>query len=188
MSRVVHQRTPLGCNLVSHVSVCWLAGLGKPSRYLAKTISWNACKLSYYIFIFIIKWCAHPPLWTPIRCPLTVTVACQSTAPKCSRILEPAQSAGTVKVRLYHMWAVLASAWKIPTSKGLVLADAVDHAVLEWACTPGRIDSQQSKVFCKLLKVFSKFAENSFFFHKQRTGIVNISGTQCTCCSNINQT
>ena len=41
------QRTPLGCNLVSHVSACWLTGLGlgTPSRYLARTISWNACKL-----------------------------------------------------------------------------------------------------------------------------------------------
>ena len=41
------QHTPLGCNLVSHVSACWLTGLGlgTPSRYLARTISWNACKL-----------------------------------------------------------------------------------------------------------------------------------------------
>ena len=41
------QRTPLGCNPVSHVSACWLTGLGlgTPSRYMAKKISWNACKL-----------------------------------------------------------------------------------------------------------------------------------------------
>ena len=31
----------LGCNLVSHVSACWLTGLGlgTPSKYLARTIS-----------------------------------------------------------------------------------------------------------------------------------------------------
>ena len=42
------QRTPLGCNPVSHVSACWLTGLGlgTSSRYLARTISWNACKLA----------------------------------------------------------------------------------------------------------------------------------------------
>ena len=41
------QRTPLGCNLVSHVSTCWLTGLGlgTPSRYLARMISWNALLL-----------------------------------------------------------------------------------------------------------------------------------------------
>ena len=46
------QRTPLGCSLVSHVSACWLTGLGLGtfSNYLARTISWNACK-----FLFIIK-------------------------------------------------------------------------------------------------------------------------------------
>ena len=41
------QRTPLGCNPVSHVSAFWLTGLGlgTPSRYLARIICWNACKL-----------------------------------------------------------------------------------------------------------------------------------------------
>ena len=41
------QRTPHGCNPVSHVSACWLTGLGlgTPSRDLARTSSWNACKL-----------------------------------------------------------------------------------------------------------------------------------------------
>ena len=41
------QRTPLGCNLVSLVSACRLTGLGlgTPSRYPARTISWNACKV-----------------------------------------------------------------------------------------------------------------------------------------------
>ena len=47
------QRTPLGCNLVSHVSACWLTGLGlgTPSRYPARTISWNACKL-----LLLLQW------------------------------------------------------------------------------------------------------------------------------------
>ena len=37
----------LGCNPVSHVSACWLTGLGlsTPCRYLARMLSWNACKL-----------------------------------------------------------------------------------------------------------------------------------------------
>ena len=39
------QRTPLGCNPVSHVGARWLTGLGTPSRYLARTNSWNTCKL-----------------------------------------------------------------------------------------------------------------------------------------------
>ncbi|GAB2948253.1 hypothetical protein GCM10027028_58120 [Streptomyces sundarbansensis] len=39
---------------------------------------------------------------TPARVPLTQTVVCQSEAPKCSFTRRPAQSAGTVKVRLYQ--------------------------------------------------------------------------------------
>ena len=38
---------PLECTLVSHVSTCWLTGLGVGtlSGYLARTISWTACEL-----------------------------------------------------------------------------------------------------------------------------------------------
>ena len=45
------QRTHLGCNSVSHVSACWLTGLGLStlSRYLARTINWNACKIPLLI-------------------------------------------------------------------------------------------------------------------------------------------
>ena len=49
------QRTHLGCNPVSHVSACWLTGLGlgTPSRYLARTISWNACKLLLLLLLIV---------------------------------------------------------------------------------------------------------------------------------------
>ena len=49
------QRTPLGCNLVSHVSACWLTGLGlgTPSRYLARTLSWNTCKLLLLLLSYV---------------------------------------------------------------------------------------------------------------------------------------
>ena len=51
------QRTPLGCNPVSHVSACWLTGLGlgTPSRYLARTISWNACEL--LLLLLLLPFC-----------------------------------------------------------------------------------------------------------------------------------
>ena len=58
--------------------------------------------------------CSHPPVCVPSFLPFTVTVVCQSTAPKCSRILESSQSDGSVKVRLYHMRAVLLSALNTP--------------------------------------------------------------------------
>ena len=51
------QRTPIECNLVSHVSACWLTGLGlgTPSRYPARTISWNACKFTIVIIDCLCK-------------------------------------------------------------------------------------------------------------------------------------
>ena len=41
------QRTPLGCNLVSHVSAHWLTGLGfrHTSWVPGKNISWFACEM-----------------------------------------------------------------------------------------------------------------------------------------------
>jgi len=46
-----------GCKLVSHVSACLLTGLGlgTPSRYLARTISWNACKLLSLFLLLLIN-------------------------------------------------------------------------------------------------------------------------------------
>ena len=46
MALALSAHTPW-CNPVSHVSACWLTGLGlgTPSRYLARIISWNACKI-----------------------------------------------------------------------------------------------------------------------------------------------
>ena len=51
----------LSCNYsttvspVSHVSACWLTGLGlgTPSRYLARTISWNACELLLLLLLLL---------------------------------------------------------------------------------------------------------------------------------------
>ena len=45
----------IGYMLVSHVSACWLTGLrlGTPSRYLARTISWNACKLLLLLLLLL---------------------------------------------------------------------------------------------------------------------------------------
>ena len=53
---------PLGaiqCLMLANYSACWLTGLGlgTPSRYMVKKISWNACKLlvlSLLLSLFII--------------------------------------------------------------------------------------------------------------------------------------
>ena len=47
------QCTPAGCNPVSHVSACWLTGLGlgTPSRYLARTISGTPVNYYYYYHV-----------------------------------------------------------------------------------------------------------------------------------------
>ena len=43
-----------------------------------------------------------PPLWVTSSSPSIHTVACQSTAPKCSSTRLPVQPAGTATVRRYH--------------------------------------------------------------------------------------
>jgi len=57
MALALSAQTPW-VQLVSHVSACWLTGLGfrhTPTRYLAGMISWNACKL-----LVILWWCSCP--------------------------------------------------------------------------------------------------------------------------------
>ena len=56
---------PLGCSSVSHVSACWLTGLGlgTPSKHLASTISWNAFKL-----LLLVCTTGAPPQITGSKC------------------------------------------------------------------------------------------------------------------------
>ena len=53
------------CTPVSHVSACWLTGLGlgTPSKHLARTISWNAFKLS-----LLVCTTGAPPQITGSKC------------------------------------------------------------------------------------------------------------------------
>ena len=65
---------PLGCNPVSHVTACWLTGPGSgtPNRYLARTLSWNACKFLIIITPSICH-CLHlaspEPQWHVLHLP-----------------------------------------------------------------------------------------------------------------------
>ncbi len=54
-----HVLGAISCLILLHVS-SQDKGLGTPSRYIARTISWNACKLLIYYYVLFLQ-APHPP-------------------------------------------------------------------------------------------------------------------------------
>ena len=82
------QRTPLGCNLVSHVSACWLTGLGlsTPSRYLARLLAGTPVHYYYYYYDYVSSpGCTEK---TSVVLPVACNLLCSSAVSMNSLTLE----------------------------------------------------------------------------------------------------